>query len=233
MRLSTNSGVTMKGMWRLLVLLVGSFMVSLLWADSGADDPLFKEDIQYARIANPQPTGDPGKVEVLEAFWYGCSHCFDLEPTVNDWLKQKPDDVDFVRFPAIPSDRWEWFAKVFYTAEVLGVLDKIHRPLFEAIHDKKMVLTTPDSIGTFVAEHGVSKKEFISALGSFSVLTKVSRARQLTRRYGITSVPMLIVNGKYRTTGRMAGTAKDMFAVVDFLIVKERPTLENVADGNP
>ncbi len=223
----------MKYMWRLLVLLVGSFMISSLSADSGAEDPLFKEGIQYSRIASPQPTGDPGKVEVLEIFWYGCPHCFGLEPTVNNWLKQKPDDVAFARFPAIPNDRWEWFAKVFYAAEVLEVLDKIHSPLFEAIHDKKMVLNTPDSIGTFVAEHGVSKDEFISALRSFSVLTKASRARQLTRRYGITSVPMIIVNGKYRTTGRMAGTAKDMFAVVDFLITKERPTLEKVADGNP
>lgn len=223
----------MKDMWRLLVLLVGLFMISPSWADSGADDPPYKEGTHYSRIANPQPTGDSGKVEVMEVFWYGCPHCFSLEPTVNKWLKQKPDDVDFVRFPAIPSDRWEWFAKVFYTAEVLGVLDKIHSPLFEAIHDKKMDLSTPDSIGTFVAEHGVSKDEFISALRSFSVLTKVSRARQLTRRYGITSVPMLIINGKYRTTGRMAGTGEGMFAVTDFLIAKERPTLDKVANGNP
>jgi len=223
----------MKDIWRLLALLVGSFMVSSLWADSGSDNPLFKEGIEYSRIASPQPTGDPRKVEVIEVFWYGCPHCFKLEPAVNNWLKQKPDDVDFVRFPAIPSDRWEWFAKVFYAADVLGALEKLHAPIFEAIHDKRMALNTPDSIGTFVAEHGVSKDEFISALRSFSVLTKVSRARQLTRRYGITSVPMLIVNGKYRTTGRMAGTAKDMFAVVDFLIEKERPTLKNVVSGNP
>ena len=219
----------MKDIFRLTILLIGWCAVYPLWADT---EP-FQEDVQYSRIKNPQPTSEPTKIEVLEIFWYGCSHCFHLEPDVAKWLKRKPDDVNFVRFPAIPSDRWEWFAKVFYTAELLGVLEDIHNPLFAAIHDEKQTLNDPDSMAAFFAIHGVPKEKFISTLNSFTVMTKVSRARQLTLLYGITSVPMLIVNGKYRTTGGMAGTGEKMFAVVDYLIEKERPALLPAITGSP
>jgi len=219
----------MKDVVRSLVFLVGWVLASPLLGD---DEP-FQEGAQYARLTNPQPTNDPSKVEVLEVFWYGCSHCYQMEPAVENWLKHKPDDVDFVRFPAVPSDRWEWFAKVFYTAEVLGVEEEIHGALFKAIHDKGRALNDTNSMAAFFAEHGVPKDKFISALNSFAVVTKVSRARQLTRRYGITSVPQVIVNGTYRTSGRQAGSGKQIFAVVDYLVEQERSTLQSKVGGNP
>ena len=202
----------MKKYFQGFLFLVACAMANTAWA---ATDE-FVEDIHYEQLDNPQPTGDPGKVEVLEAFWYGCPHCYDLEGDVNHWLKNKPEDVSFIRFPAIPTPRWEWYATVFYTAQVLGVADKIHSPLFEAIHEKKKRLSTPEEMASFFEQYGVKKEDFHATLKSFAVVTRINQARQLTRRFGLSSVPAVIINGKYRTTARLAGGNKQMLDVVDF-----------------
>ena len=183
-----------------------------------------EDGVKYQTIANPQPTADAGTIEVLELFWYGCPHCYQMEPEIEAWLKTKPEDVSFVRMPAVLGPTWELGARAFYTAELLDVTDKIHAPLFERLHKDKKPLRSADDIKAFFVERGVSAEEFDKTFNSFAVITKTNRAKQARDMYGITGVPTLVVNGKYRTTAKLAGGNKQMLEVVDALVEQERNT---------
>ncbi len=180
------------------------------------------EGVKYQTIANPQPTADTGTIEVLELFWYGCPHCYHMEPEIEAWLETKPDDVTFVRMPAVLGPTWELGARAFYTAELLGVTDKIHAPLFERLHKEKKQLRSAADIKAFFVEQGVSADDFDKTFSSFAVITKTNRAKQARDMYGITGVPTLVVNGKYRTTATLAGGDRQMLEVVDVLVEQER-----------
>jgi len=182
----------------------------------------FKEGVQYEQLPAPQPTSNPDKIEVRELFWYGCPHCYHLEPELNAWLKHKPDDVDFVRMPAVLGPSWELLARAYYTAELLGVLDKIHEPLFDHIHKDRKIIRNAEELKAFFVEQGVSAEDFDKTYNSFAVVTMTNRSKEVRTLYGATGVPTMIVNGKYRTTGTMAGGNQKMLQVVDFLIEKER-----------
>ncbi|MGH8582450.1 MAG: thiol:disulfide interchange protein DsbA/DsbL [Gammaproteobacteria bacterium] len=175
----------------------------------------------YQAVTPPQPVADSSKIEVLEVFWYGCPHCFDFEPYVAKWLADKPDDVDFKRVPAAFNKRWQLHARTYYAAEALGVLDKIHAPLFKAIHEEKQTLADEESLAGFFAKQGVSADDFKQTLSSFGVEGKLQQAQTMVRRYGITGVPAMVVNGKY-VAGATAGTFANMLKIVDFLVAKER-----------
>lgn len=182
----------------------------------------YTEGQQYARIAAPQPTtAPPGKVEVVELFWYGCPHCYAFEPYLKEWLAHKPANAYFVRIPAIfNSPLWRLQATAYYTAEVLGIIDKIHEPLFNAIHRDHLPLNTEDQLADFFAKFGVDKKTFHATFHSFAVQAKVSRAAELTRLYGIDGVPSIVVDGKYRTDGPMTQSYEKMLDVVNYLVAK-------------
>jgi len=182
----------------------------------------FKEGVQYQTIKNAQPTTSKDKIEVLELFWYGCPHCYHLETELDTWLKNKPDDVVFVRLPAILGPSWELHARAFYTAELLGVADKIHKPLFDRIHKEKKPIRNLRQLREFFIAQGVSGQEFDDTYKSFAVITKTNRARQAASLYGISGVPALVVNGKYRTSAREAGGNRQILEVVDFLVEQER-----------
>lgn len=197
-----------------------SFLI-MFFALTGVVQAAWDEGIEY-RVINPAvPTQTGNKIEVVEMFWYGCPHCFRLEPVIKKWLKNKPDNVEFIRIPAIFNKRWEIHAKAYYTAEVLGVLNKIHTPLFNAIHVKKKHLFNKSDIKSFFIKHGVKAKDFDNTFDSFMVNIKVNRARELSKRYGLDGVPSLIVNGKYLTDGPMANGHANMMKILDFLIKKE------------
>lgn len=183
--------------------------------------PTYKEKIHYELVVPAQPTTTDKKVEVVEMFWYGCPHCNALEPYVNRWLKKKPANTEFVRIPAIFRPQWEQHARAYYTAEILGVLDKTHSALFDAIHQQKRHINTDEEIQKFFAEHGVSEKDFKRVFHSFAVEAKIRRAKDMSQRYGIRGVPALIVNGKYRTGAQLAGGNANIFRVVNFLVQKE------------
>ena len=183
--------------------------------------PTYKEKIHYERVLPAQPTSTDKKVEVVEMFWYGCPHCNALEPYVNRWLKKIPANAEFVRMPAIFRPQWEQHARAYYTAEILGALDKIHSALFEAIHQQKRRINTDEEIQKFFVEHGVSEKDFKRVFRSFAVEAKIRRAKDMSQRYGIRGVPALIVNGKYRTSAQLAGGNANIFRVVNFLVEKE------------
>jgi thiol:disulfide interchange protein DsbA len=162
-------------------------------------------------------------------FWYGCPHCYHFEPLLEKWIEGKSDQVAFVRVPAIFRDSWLLHAQAFYTAKALGVLDKVHRSLFDAIHLEKRRFNTKEALADFFATQGVAKKDFLSTFESFAVQGKVQQAVVITRASGITGVPAMIVNGKYRTDAELAGSFERMLEVVDYLIAQESTSTKAVA----
>ena len=184
----------------------------------------YQEGKEYLLLSSPQPTSTGDKVEVVELFWYGCPHCYDLEPEVQAWLKRKPDYVELVRMPAIVGPRWELLAQAYYTAEFLGIGDTMHTALFDAIHKKHMKIDDEAALQAFFVDQGVSAEDFKKTFNSFAVAVKMNNARQMTRRYKITGVPTVIVNGKYSTGAKLAGSNEGIFEVVDYLVEQEHVT---------
>ena len=197
-----------------------ALLLGLSMSASSAGD--YMEGAEYLRLAKPQPTSAADKVEVVELFWYGCQHCFYLEPHLSKWLEGKPDDVEFVRLPAVLGKGWELLGKAYFTAELLGVVDRIHKPLFEAIHVGKQKFRDVAAVEDFFVSHGVERQDFKKTFHSFAVAIKINNAKLMTRRYAISGVPTLIVNGKFSTGASIAGSNEDVFKVVDFLIEQER-----------
>ena len=182
----------------------------------------------YTELQAPVNTNDSSKVEVLEAFWYGCSHCFRFEPLIANWEATAGEDVDFVRFPAMWNALMEIHAQVYYTAEAMDALDTVHEPVFNAINIEGNRLQNENQIGALFAEYGISEDDFSKAFNSFTVRTKVNQAKQRMQAYEIRSTPNMIVNGKYLvTTGETVRTQAEMLEVVDFLVEKERQQLSN------
>jgi thiol:disulfide interchange protein DsbA len=175
----------------------------------------------YQALSTPQPTQDKTKVEVIEFFWYGCPHCYAFEPALTAWLKTLPKNVTFIRQPAVFSDVWEKHGKAYYVAEALNVVDKVHADFFEAIQNKKQKLETEEELAKFFVAHGVKEADFHAAYNSFGVDTKLKQAKTTAPRYGITGVPTLVVNGKYLTTGTLAGSHENMIKVLNQLIAQE------------
>jgi thiol:disulfide interchange protein DsbA len=173
-------------------------------------------------IDPPIPTSAAdGKIEVVEFFWYGCPHCYQMEPDLEAWLEKKPENVSFIRVPAPLNNNWTVHAQFFYAAEILGLTEKLHIPLFEAMHVKKRKLYDKDSLIDFAVEQGVDRQEFIDTLNSFGVYVKVQNARKLGQRYQLDGVPAIGINGKYKTSGGLAGSYPKMFEVVSKLVEKE------------
>ena len=191
----------------------------------------FVAGTHYQEIANPVNTNDSSKVEVIEAFWYGCSHCFRFEPLIADWENNTPDYVDFVRFPALWNGLMKVHAQVYYAAEALDSLDVLHEQIFNAINVERNMLQNEDQIGDLFEQHGVSQSDFESAFNSFSVRTKVNQAEKRMTDYGIRSTPNMIVNGKYLVaTGENVRTQQEMLDIVDFLVEKERSAMSGSGD---
>jgi len=179
----------------------------------------FLEDVEYRRVS-PQPVETGGKIEVREFFWYGCSHCFALEPSLHKWHKTMPKNVQFVRMPAVFNEQWAVHARAYYAFETLGITAKMHNALFYALHAEKRPLNNADSLATFVAEKGGNRTAFLDAYNSFGMQANLNRALQAARAYNIESVPTLIVDGKYMTNANIAGGYDKVPQVLNFLIKK-------------
>lgn len=193
----------------------------LAWAAGSARGELQAGD-NYALIA-PQPTEAAGKVEVTEFFWYGCPHCNDLEPVLNQWLKTLPKDVAFRRVPAIFLDgRWAPAARLYYTLDALGEETRLRAALFDAIHVGRMNHASESEVAEWAAKNGVERAKFAAAYHSAAVQGRINRAQELTQAHGIKGVPAVVVGGKYLTSNTMAGSHEALPAVIDELIGKAR-----------
>jgi len=183
------------------------------------------EGTHYTKLAQPVQMAASGKVEVVEFFSYGCPHCFALEPTVEQWAKHVPADVNFRRAPAGFSPQYEYHQRIFYALEAAGQLDAMHRKVFNAIHVDKKRLAKDDEVAAFISANGLDGAKFVETMKSFGVAAKARQAKQLTEAYRVEGVPALGVQGRWLTSSAMAGSHERTFAVVDYLIGLGRKTL--------
>lgn len=170
----------------------------------------------------------PGKVEIREFFWYGCPHCYDLEPSLNHWvsLKKEDEQLYFTRSPVQFRPNWQLHAKAFFSSIALGKENTLHSEIFSAIHEKNQFLSTESELAAFFAAHDVNEKEFKNIFHSFGVATAATQANALAVHYKITQVPTVIINGKYKVSTGMSGSFERFLEVVDELILLEKKALK-------
>jgi thiol:disulfide interchange protein DsbA len=180
------------------------------------------EGTHYVKLSQALPT-PPGKIEVIEFFWYGCPHCNAFEPALEAWQKKLPADVAFRRVPvAFRDEPFTAHQKIYYALEAMGLIPTMHRKVFYAIHVDRLRMDKPADIATWMGKNGVDSAKFLENYNSFTTATKTKQASKLTADYKIDGVPALGVAGKYFTSGTLAGTAEGSLVVADYLIQRER-----------
>ena len=197
---------------------LGSIATAMFAISGSAMAANFVAGKDYTVLPNPGVVDVKGKIEVREFFWYGCGHCFTLEPHMQAWLRKLPKDVNFVRTPAAMNPVWEQSARGYYVAEALQIRRKIHLPLFHAIHDKGQQIFDQKSQAQFFVKYGVPEAKFNSLYNSFPITAKFSKANQLAKQYQLTGVPAVVVNGKYVVQGDDGKVVQ----VINYLVEKER-----------
>jgi len=194
----------------------------LLASFSVLADPQIGKD--YDKTAQIIPTETPKKIEVTEIFWYGCIHCYHMDPILDAWVKKLPADVVFKRMPGLPQPAWAPMAKAFYAMEDLKLSAKLHTPLFDAIHKEKSLNPTDEvaAIDWMTKKSGLDKQKIEDAFKSFSMNNKLNRAAQTFRASGATGVPSLIIDGQYITSSTMAGSNEEALKTADYIIANLR-----------
>ncbi|MGH8751736.1 MAG: DsbA family protein [Burkholderiales bacterium] len=181
-----------------------------------------KLDKDYRFIPQPQSVETGNKIEVVEFFYYGCSHCFDAEPYLKKWKSSMAQDVAFRRIPAVFRESWLPLTKTFCTLEALGELERLHGDVFDAIHLKGINMNDQNVMFDWVEKHGVDRKKFADTYESFAIRNRVENARRLTQAYSVEGTPSYIVDGKYITGPGFAGSHENSIKVLDELINKAR-----------
>ena len=206
---------------RLGLLLAGLVAMSAVFAADAPAPTAWEEGKNYFLVDPPQPTATGDKVEVLEVFSYACPHCAHFQPYAEQLKTSLPAGAVFTYMPAVFNPSWEPYARAYYTAESLGVLDKTHQPLFDALHRDHLPLRTIDDLAGFYAQNGVDKAKFLATSASFEVESKLARSQTIVKADGIDGTPSIVVNGKYRITGASAGGYPQLIELVDWLVQKE------------
>jgi thiol:disulfide interchange protein DsbA len=183
------------------------------------------ENTGYTVLQNELPVETPGKIEVAEFFWYGCIHCYNLEPAIEAWLPKLPPDAYFRRIPAVFNDRWALDGALYYAFETLGVLGKVHRPFFDAIHKDHLRTDNPAALSEWLGKNGLDAKKVDDTVKSFGVQSKVRRAAQLTKASGIDGTPALMVQGRYTISAEQGRSREGMLANAESLYPVVRKSL--------
>lgn len=176
----------------------------------------------YFELDNPVRTNDASKVEVTELFWYGCPHCFRLEPAVEAWKGTISEDVDFQQVPVVFGRSWEPHARAYWVAAATGVLEQTHQPFFNAIHLDGKRMVREGELKAFFAPYGVTEEQFDQNYRGFATESRLKQTEARVNAYGITGVPAFIVNGKYRVNESSAGGQQALFDLINYLVEKER-----------
>ena len=176
------------------------------------------EGRSYLVLQSRQPTRDAGKVEVLELFAYSCGHCNAFEPMIDAWQKKLPRDVLFRRIPVAFREDLVIHQKLYFAIEAMGLVEQLHPKVFAAIHAERKKLDTPDQIGAFVAANGVDRVRFLQLLDSFGIVAKVKQATALATGYAIEGTPSIGVNGRWLTSGSLAGSNSKSLSVAEYLL---------------
>ena len=182
--------------------------------------------VDFTELKAEQPVETKGKVEVIEFFWYGCPHCYSLEPLLEAWAKKLPPYAEFRRVPAVLSQSWARDAYIFYALEALGLLDKLHGKLFDAIHRDRLRTSDQAALDQWLERNGVDPKKFQDTVKSFGVQSKVKRAAQLSGAYQLNGTPAMAVQGKYTVSAEQGRSQANMLATVDYLIGIARKDLK-------
>ena len=186
--------------------------------------------VNYRPLVPAQPTdAAPGKVEVIEVFWYACPHCYTLDPYLENWRKSKPSYVEFRRVPVTWQPVHQSHARLFYALEALGKEAAVHSEVFAEMHDRKNYMfaqgndsETLSAQVAFAKAHGISEADFTNALNSFTVQTSMAKADDLVHRYRVDGVPLMVINGKYVTDVNMAGSPANLISIVNDLVASEK-----------
>lgn len=202
------------------ISLAALFLLAAALVPAHAQDDPFIEGGHYELLDEVQPVQTGDKIEVVEMFWYRCPHCYRLEPFIIDWVENKPENAEYVPIPALLNPKWEFHARAFYTFESLGVLDQLHAEFFNAIHRDNKKINTVEALANWAAEQGVDHQAVIDTFSSFAVENKLNFANVMSRKYGITGVPAIIVDGRYRTSVGLAGSHEKLIEVINFLVEK-------------
>lgn len=176
------------------------------------------EGVHYTKLAQPVATIDSDKIEVVEVFWYACGHCYNFEPAIHKYEQSVAGDVNFVRIPAIWQPIMETHARIFYTAQQLGILDDVHQAVFNAIHLNGKTLQTVTEVADLLAQFGADRKAVVDTFNSGDVTKQLRDDTVKVRGYQITGTPQLIVQGRYRVEANRSLVQDDMLKVVDFLV---------------
>ena len=182
---------------------------------SGAQE--FKEDVNFFPLLVEQPVRTGDRIEVLEIFWYGCPHCYALEPYLKKWLKNKPEFVEFVQLPAVLNRSWAFDARGFYTFVALGLIDELHEAYFDAIHKDRRRMKKVEQVASWAQEQGVDPQLILDTFNSFGVDSMLANATQMSGRYEADGVPTIIIDGKYRTTVSLAGGHNEIIDLINYL----------------
>jgi thiol:disulfide interchange protein DsbA len=207
-------------------------LLSLLpLACSAADAPTapaFELNKQYKEVMAPQLPADATRIEVAEVFRYGCPHCYQFDSYLDKWIPKLPKDVNFIRRPASQGfGSGAMQARAYYTAQLLGIGDRVHKPLFDAIHEKNKPMATPEELRElFVSAGGIKAEDFDGTFKSFAVDSRVQATETAIANMGITNVPTMVVEGRYYSNGSLAGNYDTLLKVVDFLVDKARKERE-------
>ena len=179
---------------------------------------------EFDRTVQAIPNENPSKIEVTELFWYGCGHCYQMEAPMNAWVKKLPADVTFKRVPGLPNASWAPMAKAYYAMETLGVLEKLHTPLFDAIHKQKALNPTDEkaAIDWVAKQGGLDRIKVEEAFNSFTTNTNLKRAANIFRASGATGVPSILINGQFITSSTMAGNNDLALKTTDYIIANIR-----------
>ncbi len=202
---------------RKIILFAGLMLASL----AALAQVQFIEGQHYKLVVPEQPTADDGKIEVVEMFSYACPHCATFQPTVMAWHDGLSDNVKFDRIPVVFNPSWEPYARAYYAAESLGILEASHQAMFDKLHRERKRFRSMDDIAEFYTDFGVSKDDFLKAAKSFAVDTKLRRGMVMSRRYGVEGTPSLVIDGKYRTSVVMAGSPDAAITLTNQLVAQE------------
>jgi len=176
---------------------------------------------KYVQISNQKQT-ESDKVVIYEFFWYGCPHCYNIEPTINDIESNLDKDTILIKVPVALRDSWELHAKAYYTLQQMKLDDNLHEKVFAEIHVNSNRLDTKEKLANFIREEGYDADKFLKILDSFGTEIRIKKASRLANQYQIKSVPTLVINGKYKTSGSHVSSYQELYDVVQLLVDKER-----------
>ena len=201
--------------------LMAAFLSVALLGSAHAQPAPLREKVDYLAIT-PQPVASGERIEVIEFFWYGCPHCYNLQPALEAWIKRKPADVELRRIPAAFRESWLPHARIYYTLEALGETERLHQSVYTALHQNKESLMNANETADWAARNGIQPSQWLAAYNSPEVTRKVESSKELTKTYSVPGTPSLVVDGRYLTSSGMAESMSALIQTLEGLIVMAR-----------